>query len=1520
MVSRSDSSVADLSISIPIEDDDFEVNQGDIRDHFESEIRVDIEKNQGSIAEMASDIQDEDEEIPTDGELLICPRYPGESTIGYKGRKETDFDSVIETPPMECQDGVNDASPRAAFMTMGLFVDSGFYYAIWRISMPRIKREGACIDAENTVDYEDGTRMEFRARLRNSEIEKYVADDQTVQIAINEKIWVESNSAVAASLRLTLPSSTGTKNSSNAKAQDIGQGSKSDDQQPMKIEIDVSQGKISELSSSIVGETTNIRVKSPADGSDSGFVYSCELRPCDLVDSSVFLMKVASSVNVPDVLVPPCSFEFDESTLISTDISLDRSMAATLSVVEQTLHLYLWSLALVDNTKSAWDPVASTVITLDEGFDIGSRKLSIALSSDGRLLSVYEKTGDEYFEPKKGSVNFAVQFFTFELKKSSRSEKLVPVEYGPGSPLWTFVGLAKFQHRTPHSILSSEAREHVLVTDNGRSMDVFDVSHGFALIHTISLVPLGTRSKWTFECPIKTLQDTTFAWNGIDGEVSLWNWRTGRCIGRFPAANQVVISPDELYLATVLEDDSINIYSVASGLLLRSTDSQMQHVIALAFGFDGDIHLLGTSEFDEEWLIHSLDASNLKKSFDSALSFASFDQKFIGLGQCQVGGNKITRAVFQGEEWIEFTNLTTLNNSTPSVCELRCKDRWQYDGEEEDFWIDVEQDCTFKVGLDSQGTISRVLRESRSSLGKTAELWQLPTSEESSCKFLAVDTADRFFQGGNLCLHGSIHWTESGVVDEDHHFNVLRASFLGDQDTATLIRTIPDFVRKFGSYPPTYKSAIIDLTLQHISKTFKNPKRQWFATGTETSVMWFLVTQSVRWGSDLFLRAVLESPSIDHWVPRENEFSADPEQDLIAYLIKEYKVSMVKMLIDYCLARAHSNSPRFLDMLMISVPHIQSKHPEMALEISRRAVFIMEHTREHVLHHSVHNRIQWRWKFWTPVKSNLHELMDQHPVFHLFNQLPIKKIGERSNRQEEEKEEALPDPKEIYKKDGRINANFYVVPFSLIWTIEAKDDLGKVSTADPIEQQTRVHWFFKVLRMIWHFVYPFDTVHVQSAYSDLEAFDNPAIFALMTYKWTRFTSYFWCIRQLFQVSYEFLVLGVTFIQLYGDEDQREGLLGGYIAILVLGYMLLHLEFQQMRGGVRRYFSSPYNWVDLSAYAIPMVSSCVLIAGDLENVYALRALSFSVVLVYMHCVFELRVFRNVCKVVTIVVNILLQIPAFFIILAIFILSFAHSINHLTEVNFRASDCQPDAEDATEPSICNAQRSEFPKNYFQSVSATYFFMTGNYGPVETSLTDGHWTSQLMIGFFFFLTAVLMMNVVIALMNGVYSQAVIAGEQVWLKNRLELVTSAENLTYFLPNFRDRFDYFPKYIYYTATDKQVADYQEKYGFDKNPLQFDFMPKKPIDPTITNATVDTIRELRKTVVEMKEQMAKDNKRHEEELQRQLALEKAEHQAALEKLMQANDDKMTALVSANNLQTAAMMDKIMAQLVASKEG
>ncbi|KAI9239056.1 MAG: hypothetical protein BYD32DRAFT_435221 [Podila humilis] len=72
---------------------------------------------------------------------------------------------------------------------------------------------------------------------------------------------------------------------------------------------------------------------------------------------------------------------------------------------------------------------------------------------------------------------------------------------------------------------------------------------------------------------------------------------------------------------------------------------------------------------------------------------------------------------------------------------------------------------------------------------------------------------------------------------------------------------------------------------------------------------------------------------------------------------------------------------------------------------------------------------------------------------------------------------------------------------------------------------------------------------------------------------------------------------------------------------------------------------------------------------------------------------------------------------------------------------------------------------------------------------------------------------MNVVIALMNGIYTGTVLIVDQIWLKNRLDLIAGAENLSFFLPCFRDHFDYFPKWVYYTATYKEVEEYRMKYG-----------------------------------------------------------------------------------------------------------
>lgn len=79
----------------------------------------------------------------------------------------------------------------------------------------------------------------------------------------------------------------------------------------------------------------------------------------------------------------------------------------------------------------------------------------------------------------------------------------------------------------------------------------------------------------------------------------------------------------------------------------------------------------------------------------------------------------------------------------------------------------------------------------------------------------------------------------------------------------------------------------------------------------------------------------------------------------------------------------------------------------------------------------------------------------------------------------------------------------------------------------------------------------------------------------------------------------------------------------------------------------------------------------------------------------------------------------------------------------------------------------------------------------------------------------------------MNGVYNDTIPTVDQIWLKNRLDLIAGAENLSFFLPYFRQNFDYFPKWVYYTATDKEVEEYKKRYGLNVIETRFKFRSEK---------------------------------------------------------------------------------------------
>ncbi|KAF9156447.1 hypothetical protein BG015_005171 [Linnemannia schmuckeri] len=249
----------------------------------------------------------------------------------------------------------------------------------------------------------------------------------------------------------------------------------------------------------------------------------------------------------------------------------------------------------------------------------------------------------------------------------------------------------------------------------------------------------------------------------------------------------------------------------------------------------------------------------------------------------------------------------------------------------------------------------------------------------------------------------------------------------------------------------------------------------------------------------------------------------------------------------------------------------------------------------------------------------------------------------------------------------------------------------------------------------------------------LELFDNPAIAALVSYKWDTIGYPYWFVRFLCQFFYYMLVVTAALTQVYNPRPSR--LFGVFIAIITMAGIFILLEVMQAIQDWRRYFrqdstkkfslKSHYNIVDVMAFGIPLAASIqqliLIYSGELSSNN--RALSFSVLVVFFH------------------------------------------------------------------------------------------MGGRYDPVSAELdSTDDWAFHLAMFIFLFSTTILMLNVLIALINVAFGKGDDGWRLAWIEARLRYIESAENLSCHIPGFRQTYNCFPKFIYFTATAKEVNAYIKKY------------------------------------------------------------------------------------------------------------
>ncbi|KAG9320744.1 hypothetical protein KVV02_005127 [Mortierella alpina] len=137
----------------------------------------------------------------------------------------------------------------------------------------------------------------------------------------------------------------------------------------------------------------------------------------------------------------------------------------------------------------------------------------------------------------------------------------------------------------------------------------------------------------------------------------------------------------------------------------------------------------------------------------------------------------------------------------------------------------------------------------------------------------------------------------------------------------------------------------------------------------------------------------------------------------------------------------------------------------------------------------------------------------------------------------------------------------------------------------------------------------------------LEFFDNPAIAALVEYKWNTIGYAYWAFRFFFQCVFYVLVFLAALLQVYYENVGRTLLVGVFVAIIILGAVYLWLELWQAFRSFARYSRTMYNLLDMVAYALPIAASINMLAalGNSTVVADTRILSYSVLAVFLHMV-------------------------------------------------------------------------------------------------------------------------------------------------------------------------------------------------------------------------------------------------------------------------------------------------------------
>ncbi|KAF9344662.1 hypothetical protein BGX34_005451 [Mortierella sp. NVP85] len=462
------------------------------------------------------------------------------------------------------------------------------------------------------------------------------------------------------------------------------------------------------------------------------------------------------------------------------------------------------------------------------------------------------------------------------------------------------------------------------------------------------------------------------------------------------------------------------------------------------------------------------------------------------------------------------------------------------------------------------------------------------------------------------------------------------------------------------------------------------------------------------------------------------------------------------------------------------------------------------------------------------------------PVFQLKSQLP--KIRARDISAHIEVTQGLV----VDRMNKTFKGQVYVAPYSLLWRHTNEEAMRRSS----VDISAKPEHAKMIATLIWTTLNPCRGKAVLANFSDLDFFDNPAVEALIQFKWDStawMTWVFRCILQLFYFALIVIVLLAQIYQLMRIADLRVFL----YSIIAMSLLFLYLELRQFLADYRAYLSSPYNAIDVAVLIAPLMGSIQLLfsIAMYENTDApgySRSLSYSILFIFAQVGFELRVFRNICRITTFIWFILFEAIIVCFILAGFIISIGALLLHMVwGMNHDCTLIDENGNTIVGPWSCPTRDTDFPRDAVGAVFASYYMMFGQYDALNKELQARDTDIGYLVCACFVATVVILMNIVIAITNSGITKATYYAHLDWLSNLLRASVTTEELSVSAREYREQVDLFPHCVYYAPSSSLVEEFKKKHQklFDEDEAPTLTVEEKGLPEIITHAAIIIERE-----------------------------------------------------------------------------